>query len=307
MRGLLILAIEVLGLGLADGFSPNAARREDVVPDETTRDVAAADGRVVATLFARLWAAPKAEAAEVGILNSLPFITDSRALLALVWRTAGALLSAEGAGLALKAGLFSSSNVSFCWRASRAARSFAATASPGSWKELCVGALVDFGGGGGVGKDMEIGRGLLCGITTSFFSPSEAFSSLVLLVEITRLLAGVGLLEVSRTLLALPSAMDCRGRPNAGSFDEAFLLCAIEMRAAEAFVVRTIGAAFFGGVAAFFGFSGDVCTSGMSLLSFSTASLSTSRATMWSSGLGVGCGDLDGVLLTDTTAFSSSS
>lgn len=84
MRGLLILAIEVLGLGLADGFSPNAARREDVVPDETTRDVAAADGRVVATLFARLWAAPKAEAAEVGILNSLPFITDSRALLALV-------------------------------------------------------------------------------------------------------------------------------------------------------------------------------------------------------------------------------
>ena len=37
-------------------------------------------------------------------------------------------------------------------------------ASPGSWKDDVVAAFVDLGGGGGVGKDIEIGRGLEWGM-----------------------------------------------------------------------------------------------------------------------------------------------
>ena len=37
-------------------------------------------------------------------------------------------------------------------------------ASPGSWNVGFVGALVDLGGGGGVGKDMDMGRGLEWGM-----------------------------------------------------------------------------------------------------------------------------------------------
>ena len=74
-------------------------------------------------------------------------------------------------------------------RASRAALNFADIASPGSWNVGWVGALEDFGGGGGVGKERDTGRGLLCGITTSFFSPLSPLS-LVLLLETTRLDVG---------------------------------------------------------------------------------------------------------------------
>ena len=49
-------------------------------------------------------------------------------------------------------------------RSSFAALSLAAMASPGSWNVGFVGALVDLGGGGGVGKDMDIGRGLEWGM-----------------------------------------------------------------------------------------------------------------------------------------------
>jgi hypothetical protein len=44
------------------------------------------------------------------------------------------------------------------------ALSFAAMASPGSWKVAWVAAFVDLGGGGGVGKDMDMGRGLEWGM-----------------------------------------------------------------------------------------------------------------------------------------------
>jgi hypothetical protein len=44
---------------------------------------------------------------------------------------------------------------------SRAAFSFAATASPGSWNELLVGAFELLAAGGGVGNERETGRGLL--------------------------------------------------------------------------------------------------------------------------------------------------
>jgi hypothetical protein len=72
----------------------------------------------------------------------------------------------------LKAGFFSSAvalelaleavaAASRFMRSSRAAFNFAATASPGSWKELLVGALVLLAAGGGVGNESETGRGLL--------------------------------------------------------------------------------------------------------------------------------------------------
>jgi hypothetical protein len=84
---------------------------------------------------------------------------------------------------------------------------------------LCVGAFLDFGGGGGVGKDIDMGRGLLCGITTSFFSPSRALSSLELLIDVTRLAV-----EGSRTLLARPSPTDALGLPREGALLVASLL-----------------------------------------------------------------------------------
>lgn len=175
---------------------------------------------------------------------------------------------------------------------------------------LCVGALVDRGGGGGVGKDMEMGRGLLCGMTTSLRSP--LFSSLVLLVEVTRFPAGAAvLIEDWRTLLARPSAAEGLGRPSEGALLlAASLLCAIEIRAAAALVVRTTGAAFSfflgdGDVdLAVLGFSGDVWTSGMSLLTFSTASSSSSSATIGSSALEVGEREPEGGVEPATTACS---
>lgn len=100
-------------------------------------------GLVVATLCGRF------EPADT--TKGFPLMILSLALLVLVWRTVGALLANDGAGRALKVFFFASS-ASFCSRASLAALSLAATASPGSWKLLFVGALVDFGGGGGVGK-----------------------------------------------------------------------------------------------------------------------------------------------------------
>ena len=79
---------------------------------------------------------------------------DSRALLEAVCLTLGAfvLLSEEGTGRALNVVFFSlfcspsPSASAFCMRASRAAFSFAATASPDSWNVLWVGGFVDLMG-----------------------------------------------------------------------------------------------------------------------------------------------------------------
>ena len=101
-----------------------------------------------------------------------PVIIDSLARLAAVWRTLGVFFSVLGTGRALKAGFFSSdvalslalvvaAAASRFNRSSRAAFNFAATASPGSWKELLVGALELLAAGGGVGNERETGRGLL--------------------------------------------------------------------------------------------------------------------------------------------------
>lgn len=57
------------------------------------------------------------------------------------------------------AGALTPSSCSFFIRSSLAALSLAATASPGSWKVDLVVGFVDFGGGGGVGKERDIGRG----------------------------------------------------------------------------------------------------------------------------------------------------
>lgn len=167
------------------------------------------DGRglEVATVFERLRPVVDEEVG-VGFGATLPFIVDSLARLAVVWRTLGVFFDVLGAGLALNAGFFSSTFASAAARASLAAFSLAATASPGSWKELLVGALVLFGGGGGVGKDMEIGRDLLCGIAASFFSRGSSFSSLVALlleVDVTRFPA-VGA-TLCLTLLERPRAV----------------------------------------------------------------------------------------------------
>ncbi len=144
-------------------------------------------------------------------------MSDSRALLEAVCRMLGALLSEEGTGRALNA-FFCSSSPSFCMRASLAAFSLAATAAPGNWKALCVGAFVDLVGGGGVGKDIEIGRVLLCGMTTSFLSRTTAALTSVL-PEGTRLLAKSGFEPlVCRTLLEQPSVIDGRGFPRVGAF-----------------------------------------------------------------------------------------
>ena len=63
-----------------------------------------------------------------------------------------------GAGRALKAGFLVGASSSFFIRASFAALSFAAMASPGSLK-VGRAAGFDFGGLGGVGKESEIGLG----------------------------------------------------------------------------------------------------------------------------------------------------
>jgi hypothetical protein len=87
----------------------------------------------------------------------------------------------------------------------------------------------------------------------------------------------------------------------------------MDMRAAAALVVRTTGAAFSlflgatdpGGVADVFGFSGDVWTSGMSSLTFATASSSSSNAWIGSSALKLGSRDIGGGVATVVTASSS--
>ena len=78
-----------------------------------------------------------------------------------------------------------------------------------------MGALVDFPGGGGVGKDSETGLGLLCGMTTSFFVPSvAAWVALLLLPEGARRVAGLGLAVVlCLTLFDRPSVVDCLSCP----------------------------------------------------------------------------------------------
>lgn len=103
-----------------------------------------------------------------GFAAASPAFAGSLARLAAVCRTLGVFLSVFGAGRALKAGLFSSAAAfeeaavaSRFARSSRAAFNFAATASPGSWKVLLVGALELLAAGGGVGKESETGRGLL--------------------------------------------------------------------------------------------------------------------------------------------------
>jgi len=69
-----------------------------------------------------------------------------------------------GTGRALKAGFFSSAAAAVASRfarSSRAAFNFTATASPGSWKVLLVGAFELLAAGGGVGNESDTGRGLL--------------------------------------------------------------------------------------------------------------------------------------------------
>lgn len=114
--------------------------------------------------------------ASAGAGAFVPPMRDSLALLVLVCLTVGgAAFRLAGTGLALKAGFFSPSSLcataaSFFERSSRAAFSFAATASPGSWKDDVVGAFRDFGGGGGIGNESETGRGLLCGMMVSLLA-----------------------------------------------------------------------------------------------------------------------------------------
>ena len=127
-------------------------------------------GRVLPTVLLRL--SPVVEDGTAGLGAESPVIIDSLARLAAVWRTLGVFFSVLGTGRALKAGFFSSeaalslalevaAAASRFKRSSRAAFSFAATASPGSWNELLVGALVLLAAGGGVGNERETGRGLL--------------------------------------------------------------------------------------------------------------------------------------------------
>jgi hypothetical protein len=101
----------------------------------------------------------------LGFAATSPAFAGSLARLAAVWRTLRVLLRVLGAGRALKAGLFSSFEeaavASRFARSSRAAFNLAATASPGSWKVLLVGAFELLAAGGGVGKESETGRGLL--------------------------------------------------------------------------------------------------------------------------------------------------
>lgn len=108
---------------------------------------------------------------ELAATGGLPSMRLSRARLeAVCLTTAGGPSLILGAGRALKARLFSISSDSFFRRSSLAAFNLAATASPGSWKEDFVGALLDFGGAGGVGNEREIGRGFECGISVCVFS-----------------------------------------------------------------------------------------------------------------------------------------
>lgn len=128
----------------------------------------AAEGRGPDAAAVLLRFSPVVEIDVVGFAATSPAFAGSLARLAAVWRTLGALLRVLGTGRALKAGLFSSDAVledaavaSRFARSSRAAFNLAATASPGSWKVLLVGAFELLAAGGGVGKESETGRGLL--------------------------------------------------------------------------------------------------------------------------------------------------
>ena len=127
-------------------------------------------GRALPTVLLRL--SPVVEAETAGLGAASPVIIDSLARLAAVWRTLGVFFSVLGTGRALKTGFFSSdaalalaleaaAAASRFRRSSRAAFNLAATASPGSWNELLVGALELLAAGGGVGNERETGRGLL--------------------------------------------------------------------------------------------------------------------------------------------------
>ena len=140
---------------------------------EALVDVAGAiEGRGLALPTVLLRFSPVVEDETVGLGAASPVIIVSLARLAAVWRTLGVFFSMLGTGRALKAGFFSSDGAlllalevaaasSRFKRSSRAAFNFAATASPGSWNELLVGALVLLAAGGGVGNERETGRGLL--------------------------------------------------------------------------------------------------------------------------------------------------
>lgn len=105
-----------------------------------------------------------------------------------------------------------------------------------------------------------------------------------------------------------PRALEGLGRPSAGALPAPSLgPCAIEILAAEALVVLTTGAAFFD--ASFFAldFSGEVGTSGISLLTDSTRSSSSSRAAIGSSGCTEESRSERGGVAADTAASSRSS
>jgi hypothetical protein len=122
-------------------------------------------GLEVEMVLLRLCPVVVVEADVVGFAATSPAFAGSLARLAAVWRTLGVLFRELGTGRALKAGFFSSLEeaavASRFARSSRAAFNLAATASPGSWKVLLVGAFVLLAAGGGVGKEIEMGRGLL--------------------------------------------------------------------------------------------------------------------------------------------------
>jgi len=76
-----------------------------------------------------------------------------------------------------------------------------------------------------VGKERETGLGLLCGMTTSFFSRvSAAVSWFFVSADGTRLLIGSNLVLVAmlwRMLLVRPSKVDGRGRLVVGALPAA--------------------------------------------------------------------------------------
>jgi hypothetical protein len=175
-------ALEEGWRGAAAAISPEVTRTEEGrarfwtvswVGCEGLVDVGGAiegRGRVLPTVLLRL--SPVVEDEAAGLGAGSPVIIDSLARLAAVWRTLGVFFSVLGTGRALKAGFFSSIDAlaldleaaaaaSRFSLSSRAAFSFAATASPGSWNELLVGALELLAAGGGVGNESETGRGLL--------------------------------------------------------------------------------------------------------------------------------------------------
>lgn len=138
---------------------------EGLVVDEVMDGTVEGRGLEVEMVLLRLCPVVVVEVDVAGFAATSLAFAGSLARLAAVWRTLGVLLRVLGAGRALKAGLFSSLEAaavaSRFARSSRAAFNLAATASPGSWKVLLVGAFELLAAGGGVGKESETGRGLL--------------------------------------------------------------------------------------------------------------------------------------------------